>query len=178
MPALNSHDLHAKARPIKLLGLDVDGVLTDGNLYYSNSGEEMKTFSTLDGQGIKLLQSTGVKVALITARSSRLLAARADNLGIEFVVQDCPDKCRALTELVGKLGFTMAETAYVGDDLPDLACIRRAGLGLTVPNAPEVIKEHALYVTAAHGGHGAVREVCDMIMKAQNTFDKAVAAFL
>ena len=175
---MSAPDLYAKARPIKLLGLDVDGVLTDGNLYYSNSGEEMKTFSTLDGQGIKLLQSTGVKVALITARSSRLVADRAANLGIEFIIQNCPDKCHALTELVGQLGFTLEEAAYIGDDLPDLACIRRVGLGLTVPNAHDTIKEHALYITGARGGHGAVREVCDMIMKAQNSFDRTVAEFL
>ncbi len=171
------HDVLARARTIRLLALDVDGVLTDGQLYFSNSGEEMKSFSTLDGQGIKLLQASGVAVALITARSSQLVSRRAENLGIRHLVQDCHDKLTALQQLQAQLGISMAETAYVGDDLPDLACIRRVGLGITVPNGHSAIQDQAFCVTTAAGGRGAVREVCDWIMQAQNTFDAAVAGF-
>jgi 3-deoxy-D-manno-octulosonate 8-phosphate phosphatase (KDO 8-P phosphatase) len=171
------HDILLQARKIRLLVLDVDGVLTDGQLYFSNSGEEMKSFSTLDGQGIKLLQDSGVPVALITARSSQLLSRRAENLGIRHLVQGCDDKLDALQQLQARLGVSMTETAYVGDDLPDLACVRRAGLGITVPNGHKSLQEQAFCLTTAAGGHGAVREVCDWIMQAQNTYDDAVARF-
>jgi 3-deoxy-D-manno-octulosonate 8-phosphate phosphatase (KDO 8-P phosphatase) len=178
MPTFASlHDILARARHIKLLALDVDGVLTDGQLYFSSSGEEMKSFSTLDGQGIKLLQDSGVAVALITARSSRLVSNRAENLGIRHLVQGSHDKLEALQQLQTILGITMAETAYVGDDLPDLACIRRAGLGITVPNGHAAIQAQAFCSTVAAGGRGAVREVCDWIMQARNTYDAAIARF-
>ena len=171
------HDIYSRARHIRLLALDVDGVLTDGLLYYSNDGEEMKAFSTLDGQGIKLLQATGVAVALITARTSRLVALRAANLGIKHLVQGCEDKLQALESLLGELALEPAQAAYVGDDLPDLACIVRVGLGIAVPNAHDIIRERAYCTTTAYGGRGAVREVCDWIMQAQNTFDATVARF-
>jgi 3-deoxy-D-manno-octulosonate 8-phosphate phosphatase (KDO 8-P phosphatase) len=178
MPAFTTpHDILARARRIRLLALDVDGVLTDGQLYFSSGGDEMKSFSTLDGQGIKLLQDSGVVVALITARSSQLVSRRAANLGIRHLVQDCHDKLEALQQLQSTLGIAMEETAYVGDDLPDLACILRVGLGITVPNGHHSIQDRAFCVTAAAGGHGAVREVCDWIMQAQNTFDAAIARF-
>lgn len=178
MPTFASlHEILARARHIKLLALDVDGVLTDGQLYFSNSGEEMKSFSTLDGQGIKLLQDSGVAVALITARSSQLVSNRAENLGIRHLVQGSHDKLEALQQLQTSLGITMAETAYVGDDLPDLACIRRAGLGITVPNGHAAIQAQAFCSTEAAGGRGAVREVCDWIMQARNTYDGAIARF-
>lgn len=179
MPAFTSrHDIYEKARPIKLLALDVDGVLTDGKLYFSNSGEETKSFSTLDGQGIKLLQTTGVNVALITARSSQLVSNRAENLGIKYLVQNCQDKLAALESLCSDLGIELNDVAYVGDDLPDLACIRKVGLGVCVPNGHFVVRENAYCITSAHGGMGAVREVCDWIMQAQNTFEHAIARFL
>lgn len=171
------HDILARARGIRLLALDVDGVLTDGQLHFSNSGEEMKSFSTLDGQGIKLLQDSGVAVALITARSSQLVSNRAANLGIRHLVQGCHDKLEALQQLQTELGIDMAETAYVGDDLPDLACILRVGLGITVPNAHQSVRERAYCITSASGGRGAVREACDWIMQAQQTYAAAIARF-
>ncbi len=178
MPTFTSlHDILARARHIRLLALDVDGVLTDGQLYFSNSGEEMKSFSTLDGQGIKLLQDSGVAVALITARSSQLVSNRAENLGIRHLVQGSHDKLEALQLLQSRLGIAMDETAYVGDDLPDLACIRRVGLGITVPNGHAAIQAQAFCSTVAPGGRGAVREVCDWIMQARNTYDDAIARF-
>lgn len=178
MPTFNSlHDILTRARKVKLLALDVDGVLTDGQLYFNNSGEEMKSFSTLDGQGIKLVQSSGVAVAMITARSSQLVANRATNLGVQHLVQNCHNKLTALEQLLAELKIELSEVAYIGDDLPDLACIRRVGLGITVPNGHKTVKEHAFCTTSAAGGHGAVREVCDWIMQAQNTFEDAIAGF-
>jgi 3-deoxy-D-manno-octulosonate 8-phosphate phosphatase (KDO 8-P phosphatase) len=178
MPTYASrHDILARARQVKLLALDVDGVLTDGQLYFTNSGEEMKSFSTLDGQGIKLLQDSGVAVALITARSSQLVSNRAANLGIRHLVQGSHDKLQALQQLQAQLGIAMNETAYVGDDLPDLASIRRVGLGITVPNGHAAIQEQAFCITTAAGGRGAVREVCDWIMQAQNSYEAAIARF-
>ena len=175
-PALQ--DILTRARQVRLLALDVDGVLTDGQLYFSNSGEEMKSFSTLDGQGIKLLQDSGVAVALITARSSQLVSNRATNHGIRHLVQGSHDKLQALQELQASLGIAMAETAYVGDDLPDLACIRRVGLGITVPNGHASVRELAFCITGAAGGQGAVREVCDWIMQAQDTYQAAIGRFV
>lgn len=170
-------EIFARARPIRLLALDVDGVLTDGRLYFSNSGEEMKTFSTLDGQGIKLLQQSGVTVALITARTSQLVSNRAANLGIKYVQQGSDNKLASLAALLQQLGLDLSQTAYVGDDLPDLACIRRVALGVAVPEAHETIRAQAYCVTTLPGGKGAVREVCDWILKAQGNFAAAVAAF-
>src|SRR5688572_6238535 len=170
-------EIHARARTIKLLALDVDGVLTDGKLYFSNSGEEMKSFSTLDGQGIKLLQGSGVVVALISARSSQLVSNRASNLGIQYVLQGSENKLDALTGIMQKLNLDFPEVAYVGDDLPDLACIRKAALGITVPNGHWLMKKMAFCCTTHSGGSGAVREVCDWILLAQGNFDDAVAEY-
>lgn len=176
-PAIDS-SLSQRASRIKLLALDVDGVLTDGKLYFGNQGEELKTFTTLDGQGIKLLQNNGVIVGILTARSSKLVANRAANLGIQHVQQGCENKLTSLLELQGKLGIAMEETAYVGDDLPDLACIRRVGLGIAVINAHPTLRQHAFCVTTQSGGNGAVREVCDWILQAQGKYDIAIERFL
>jgi 3-deoxy-D-manno-octulosonate 8-phosphate phosphatase (KDO 8-P phosphatase) len=174
---MNQSQIFARARNIRLLVLDVDGVLTDGKLFFTNSGEEMKTFSTLDGQGIKLLLGSGVIVAMITARSSQLVVNRAANLGVKHLFQDCNNKLETLENLLQNLELTMEHVAYMGDDLPDLACIRRAGLGICVPNGHITVKEQAFCVTNAAGGNGAVREVCDWIMQAQNTFEQALAPY-
>ena len=167
-----------RASSVKLLALDVDGVLTDGQLYFGNSGEELKSFSTLDGQGIKLLQNNGIQVALITARTSALVERRAQNLGITHLIQGSDNKLLALVQLQKALELDMGHTAYVGDDLPDLACIRQAGLGICVPNGHSFVREQAFCVTSRPGGNGAVREVCDWILQAQGLFDAAVASFL
>lgn len=163
---------------IRLLALDVDGVLTDGQLYFGNHGEELKSFCTLDGQGIKLLQDAGIAVALITARDSALVANRAKNLGIVHLYQGRHDKLAALEELTALLGLGLEQVAYVGDDLPDLACIRRVGLGITVANGHATVKQYARMITASRGGHGAVREVCDFLLKSQGLFDKVLEPYL
>lgn len=172
------NEILQRARHIKLLVLDVDGVLTDGKLYFSNSGDEMKAFSTLDGQGIKLLQSNGVQVAIITGRQSELVARRAENLGIKLLIQGREDKLVALDSLLTKAQLSYEDTAYIGDDLPDLACIRKVALGITVPAGHNAIKEHAFCVTQHHGGAGAVREVCDWILTAQDNYDAAISFYL
>jgi len=171
----------ARARAIRLLACDVDGVLTDGKLQFHADGErivEAKSFSILDGFGIKLLQETGVAVALITGRRSPIVAHRAREMGVRHLAQGAENKLEAWTALRTRLGLAPEETAYVGDDWPDLAVIRACGLGITVPNAPELLQRHALYVTRARGGDGAVREICELIMDAQGTLEARLAAWL
>jgi 3-deoxy-D-manno-octulosonate 8-phosphate phosphatase (KDO 8-P phosphatase) len=177
MPTIEPHVVE-KAAQIKLLILDVDGVMTDGKLYFSNKGEEFKAFNTLDGHGIKMLMNTGVNLGIITGRKSNLVTARAQNLGIDILVQGCENKLSALHEIIEKLGITLTQVAFMGDDYPDLPAIRRVGLGLTVRNAHPVIAQHAHWVSENHGGEGAVREACDLIMRAQGTFETALAAYL
>ncbi len=170
--------VYDRAKVLKLLVLDVDGVLTDGKLYLSDSGGEIKAFNTLDGHGLKMLKASGVDVAIITGRKSRLVEMRAGNLGIAHLYQGVEDKLSAFRELIGKLGLQPQQVAFMGDDLVDLPAMRRAGLALTVPAAPALVKQHAHYVSERSGGDGAVREVCELIMQAHGTFDAQVAPYL
>ncbi|MDG0969021.1 MAG: HAD hydrolase family protein [Porticoccaceae bacterium] len=156
------------AKKIKLLLLDVDGVLTDGKLYYGNSGEELKAFNIQDGLGIKLLQQGNIQVGIITGRVSGLLQRRADELGINPVIQGREDKLTALEELLQSTEFDLNEIAFVGDDLPDLAVINKVGLGLTVANASSTLALKADYQTKNYGGDGAVREIAELILAAQD----------
>jgi 3-deoxy-D-manno-octulosonate 8-phosphate phosphatase (KDO 8-P phosphatase) len=167
-----------RARQIRLLLLDVDGVLTDGSLYYGNNGEELKAFNIQDGLGIKLLQKNGIKVGIITGRSSELLARRARELGIELVVQGREDKLTALNEVLDTCDYKMDEIAFLGDDLPDLAVIRRVGLGVAVANARPVVAENALWQTETRGGCGAVRELAEFILHAQDKLEATLASYL
>jgi 3-deoxy-D-manno-octulosonate 8-phosphate phosphatase (KDO 8-P phosphatase) len=160
-----------KARNIKLLVLDVDGVLTDGRLWYGNNGEELKAFHIQDGLGIKLLQRGGVDVAIITGRTSQLVTRRGTELGIKHIIQGREDKLVALRELAAKLNLTLEEIAYAGDDLPDLSAIAAVGLGITVANAMLYVAEHAVFKTTRDGGDGAVREICDLILQAQGKLE-------
>lgn len=168
----------SKAKQIKLLVLDVDGVMTDGRLYISNSGEEMKAFNCHDGHGIKMLKRNGVEVAMISGRSSPALEQRAEELGIKYLYQGREDKINALNELLDNIDVSYQQIAHLGDDLPDLPIIRRVGLGMAVANAYPLVKEHALWCTQAKGGEGAVREACDFIMAAQNTLVLALDQYL
>ena len=172
------NDLLKKAKLITLLVLDVDGVLTDGKLYFSNNGDEFKAFNTLDGQGIKMLQNSGVEVAIITGRQSKLVKQRADNLGIRHLMQSREDKLAALDELRTILNLDYPQIAFLGDDLPDLPAIRKAGLGMTVSNGHRLVVEHAQWQTSAKGGNGAVREACEFIMQAQSTLQAAWERYL
>ncbi|MDO8328971.1 MAG: 3-deoxy-manno-octulosonate-8-phosphatase KdsC [Fluviicoccus sp.] len=167
-----------KARQIRLLALDVDGVLTDGRLYFTEDGQEIKTFDSQDGHGIKLLQKTGIVCAIITGRTSQLVERRARNLGITLLLQGREDKLVALKELSVQLGIPLEEMAYVGDDWPDLPAIRAAGLGVAVANAHREVRRYADFVSLATGGRGAVREVCDLILEAQGRYEEALAPYL
>jgi 3-deoxy-D-manno-octulosonate 8-phosphate phosphatase (KDO 8-P phosphatase) len=166
------------AQKIRLLVLDVDGVLTDGSIYYSNSGDELKAFNIQDGLGIKLLQGAGIEVAIITGRNSSLLSRRTTELGIDKVIQGREDKLTALNELLADKTYELDEIAYMGDDLPDLAVIRRVGLGMTVANASPTVAEHARWQSSRDGGRGAVREAAEFILKAQSKFAQAIEPFL
>ncbi len=172
---MNARDV---ARDLQLLVLDVDGVLTDGRLYYSESGHETKAFHIHDGLGIKLLQRSGVEVAIITGRSSQLLERRARELGIERVIQGREDKLTALEELLEPLQIEWQHIAYMGDDLPDLAAVRRVGLGMTVANANPLLRQHADWISQLPGGAGAVREAAEFILDAQGKLEALQAAYL
>ncbi len=171
-------DVIKKAARIRLLALDVDGVLTDGRLYFAEDGQEFKTFDTQDGHGIKMLQQAGITCAIITGRNTRLVERRARNLGIAHLLQGREDKLVALRELTGELGMALDEVAYVGDDWPDLPAILAAGLGVAVANAHAELKSRADHVTRLAGGRGAVREVCDLLLRAQDRYAAALAPYL
>ena len=175
---LNNIDLVQRARNVRLLVLDVDGVLTDGKLYFLADGSEAKAFSTLDGQGIKMLMNSGVNVAIITGRTSTIVERRAANLGIMHLIQGREDKRTALDELLSSLQLSYDQVAYLGDDLPDLAAIRCVVLGVAVANANTFVRQHALAVTSLRGGEGAARELCEFIMAAQDTLNAAQNAYL
>jgi 3-deoxy-D-manno-octulosonate 8-phosphate phosphatase (KDO 8-P phosphatase) len=175
---ISDQKLVSRAKAIRLLLLDVDGVLTDGRLYYGNNGEELKAFNIQDGLGIKLLQRNGVKVGIITGRSSELLTRRAAELGIDLVVQGREDKLAALQEVLETHDYRMEEIAFLGDDLPDVAVIRQVGLGVAVANARRFVVENAVWQTNTSGGHGAVRELVEMILQAQNKLNSTQADYL
>ena len=175
---LNNINLVQRARSVRLLVLDVDGVLTDGKLYFLADGSEAKAFSTLDGQGIKMLMNSGVNVAIITGRTSTIVERRAANLGIMHLIQGREDKRTALDELLSSLQLSYDQVAYLGDDLPDLAAIRCVALGVAVANANTFVRQHALAVTSLRGGEGAARELCEFIMAAQDTLNAAQNAYL
>jgi 3-deoxy-D-manno-octulosonate 8-phosphate phosphatase (KDO 8-P phosphatase) len=164
-------DIYQLARAVRLAAFDVDGVMTDGRLYYSERGEELKVFDVRDGHGLKMLQVSGVKLALITSRSSRAVALRAQNLGIELVYQGVADKLTACRTLLAELGLDPAAAAFMGDDYVDLPVMRGCGFACTVPDAPQAVRDAAHYVTRAAGGRGAVREACELILRAQGNFD-------
>lgn len=159
-------ELLEKAARVRLLVLDVDGVLTDGNLYFDNNGNEMKAFSTRDGFGIRCLQRHGIELALITGRKSKIVDNRAQQLGIRHVYQGRNDKLKAFGELLEATGFDAHDVCYAGDDWVDLPVLERVGFAVTVADADEVVIRRVHWVTSRRGGQGAVREICDLIMAA------------
>ncbi len=150
---------------IKLLLLDVDGVMTDGRIVYDNNGGESKAFDVKDGHGLKLLQRAGIQVGIITGRQSFVVAKRAEELGIELLYQGVKDKLLPFREILEKLQLSPQEVAYVGDDVVDLPVMRQVGFAATVADALDDVKPYAQLVTKRAGGRGAVREVCDFILK-------------
>lgn len=167
-------DIYQRARQIKLVIFDVDGVLTDGRIIIGDDGEEYKAFHSRDGHGMKLLQYTGVDIAIITGRTSNVVEHRMQSLGIKHIYQGQQVKLPAFEELVDRLGISPDDCAYVGDDWVDLAIMRRVGLAIAVQDADEMVKKHAHWVTGAGGGQGAAREVCELLMEAQGTLQDQI----
>ena len=167
-----------KAKAIKLLLLDVDGVLTGGEIVLTSSGEEIKVFSVLDGMGIKLLQKAGIEVAILSSRKSKVVELRAKELGIKRVIQGELEKLKAFKLLLEETGLSPEEVAYVGDDWVDIPVLRKVGLAVAVANAWDPVKEYAHYVTKIPGGKGAVREVAELILKAKGLWEKALYSYL
>jgi len=166
-------DATTRARAVRLALFDVDGVLTDGRLYYGPSGEVMKAFHILDGHGLKMLAQSGVATGLLSGRRSACAAARARELGIVHVILGVEDKLAHFERLRGQLGLDASQCAFVGDDLPDTPVLERCGLAVAVANAVPEVKAIAHLVTSAAGGAGAVREFCEFVMRAQGTFEGA-----
>jgi 3-deoxy-D-manno-octulosonate 8-phosphate phosphatase (KDO 8-P phosphatase) len=171
-------DAVTRARQLRVAAFDVDGVLTDGALYYTDAGEEFKAFNVQDGLGIKMLQESGVVIAIITSRTSKLVASRARNLGITHLYQGVADKRAAMETLLRSLSLEWSAASYMGDDVIDLPVLRRCGLAASVPEAPAIVRRHAHYVTRVAGGRGAVREFAEFVMDAQGTLDAALAPYL
>ena len=168
----------AKAAEVLLMGFDVDGVLTDGTLYFNSQGDEMKAFSSLDGHGLKMLQRAGVEVAIISGRSSRALELRAANLGIDELHMGVEDKRALLGRLARQRGIELAQTGYMGDDVVDLPVLRACGFSATVADAHSEVLARVDYVSSKGGGRGAAREVCDLIIRAQGKWEAAMAEYL
>jgi len=162
---------------IKLLILDVDGVLTNGTVYLTDEGIEIKAFSILDGIGIKMLLRSGVDVGIITGSNSQAIKVRADRLGIKYIYLNQENKFSAFNDLKNKLSIQNHEIAYMGDDLPDLYLMHQVGLSIAVANATQLVLEDAKIVTKNKGGCGAVREICDLILQAQGNFANQLEFF-
>lgn len=169
-------DALLRAAKVRLVIFDVDGVLTDGKLYFTPDGQELKSFHARDGHGIKLLQRTGVATAVISGRNSKAVSLRMDSLGVAHVYQGRENKLEAFEELLDTLNLAPDQVAHVGDDLIDLPLLRRVGLAIAVADAHFSLCEHAHWTTALPGGRGAAREVCDLVMEAQGTLRNIIAS--
>lgn len=166
----------AAAANIRLLVCDVDGVLSDGRIYMGNQGEELKTFHTLDGFGLKAVRELGIEVGIITGRESRIVSDRMRALGIEHVYQGQGDKLPAFRDLLDKLALAPEQAAYIGDDVIDIPVMQACALGCAVANAHPLVRRAAAYITRQHGGDGAVREVCDLLLQANGQLAQAIGA--
>ena len=169
-------DVSRRARRIRLLTLDVDGVLTDGRIYVGDDGREFKAYSALDGQGIKMLQRAGIEVAWITGSNAPSVTHRALHLGVAHVMLGAAHKVAPWEDLRASLGVPAEACAHVGDDVPDVPLLAACGLAVAVPHAPDSVRRHAHYVTRREGGAGAVREVAELILSAQDLLAAAEAA--
>ncbi len=166
-----------KLKHIQLLLLDVDGVLTDGSIIYNDDGNETKIFNAKDGFGLKLVMQAGIKVGIVTGRSSKALHHRCDNLGIRYLFDGLADKAMMLEKIAAQTGVGPDHAAFVGDDLPDLSIMQRAGLSIAVADAHEIVRQKADWTTQAPGGHGAVREVCEALLTAKGLWDQIITRF-
>jgi len=156
-----------RAAAVRLMAFDVDGVLTDGSLWYGENGETVKRFNALDGHGLRLMREGGIAVALVTGREGPIVARRAADLGISLVLQGVRDKTRAIADLSQEHGCSLDQIGFMGDDILDLAVLQRVGFSASVPSAPAYIRQAAHWVSSSQGGHGAVRECCDLILASQ-----------
>lgn len=168
----------SKLKAINLLLLDVDGVLTDGTIIYNDDGTETKVFSVKDGFGLRMLMDSGVITGIVTGRSSNALNHRCKNLGIHYLFDGVSDKKSILDDIIEKTGVTTDQMAFVGDDLPDIPLMKRVGFPIAVADAHELVRENAVMVTRNKGGQGAVRELCETILKAKNKWDNIANGFL
>lgn len=168
----------AKAAKVRLMGFDVDGVLTDGKLYYTARGDEMKAFSSLDGHGLRMLQAAGIEVALISGRQSPALALRAQNLEIAELHMGVADKRALMAQLLARRGLDFAAAGYMGDDIVDLPILRACGFSATVADGHAEVLARVDYVARKVGGGGAAREVCDLLLRAQGQWDAMLATYL
>jgi 3-deoxy-D-manno-octulosonate 8-phosphate phosphatase (KDO 8-P phosphatase) len=171
-------DILERASRIRLLIFDVDGVLTDGSLFIGDDGQEYKAFNSRDGHGMTMIQQTGVRLAIITGRTSRVVRIRMESLGIQHVLQGKRDKLPAYEELRDAVGIPDEEIAYVGDDVVDLPIMRRVGLSIAVADAHPLVQLHAHWQTRSPGGRGAGRDVCELVMEAQGNLDTMMARYL
>lgn len=171
-------DIMEKAKDIRLVIFDVDGVLTDGSLFLGDDGQEYKAFHSRDGHGMVMLMNTGVQVGIITGRTSDVVRIRMESLGVEHVFQGHRDKIPPYEDIKARTGLSDADIAYVGDDVVDLPIMRRAGLAIVVQDAHPLVKQHAHWQTPNGGGRGAARDVCEMIMEAQGTLNGMMERYL
>ena len=175
---MSSYILLEKARDIQALVLDVDGILSDGFVTLTNTGDEIKSFDIRDGLGMKLLQKIGLKVIIITGRKSNIVEKRMSDLGVDLVFQGREDKGTALKEACAQLNLDPEDCLYMGDDWPDLSAFAIAGMKITVPNGHIEVRRRADLVTQAYGGRGAVREVCDLLLEAKDQYQRVLADFI
>ena len=171
-------DTRNRARRLKLMAFDVDGVLSEGSLLYTDEGVEMKAFNSLDGLGMKMLQRAGITVAIITGRKATCVEHRMKNLGIDILYQGVADKVEALNDLLAKQGVSADEAGYMGDDIVDLKIMDACGFSAAPADCHEMVKTYARLVSSKIGGRGAVREVCEFILDAQGKLDAALAPYL
>ncbi len=178
MTSMISATVRQAAQQIKLFIMDVDGVLTDGRIFIRDTGEEIKSFHTLDGHGIKMLHKHGIQTAIITGRDAPSVGIRVQQLGIQHYFKGIADKRSCYQQLIAKLGLVEEQCAYIGDDVVDLPVMKHCALAVAVANAHPVVLRHATYITHAAGGSGAVREVCDLLLDAQGYLDADLAEYL
>jgi len=169
--------LEERIRRIKLLMLDIDGILTDGRIIYDNRGNELKFFDVQDGFGIVLLRRVGIETFIMTANKSKVVSRRAKDFNIKHVYQNCFDKLRVFEDIIKRFNLSPDEICFMGDDLIDVPVLKRVGFAVSVPNAVQESKDAAHYITARPGGRGAVREICDLIVKTQNKWDDIMSRY-
>ncbi len=173
-----AEEILEKAKKIKALLTDVDGVLTDGRIIYDSEGRELKFFHVRDGHGIKMLVSHGIEVGIITGRNSTIVEKRAKELGIRYVIQNAHDKGKIVDDFLRETKLESKEVCYIGDDIVDLPVFVKVGLTVTVPDAPMEVQKYADYITLNYPGRGAVREVCEIILRAKGIWDNIIKSYL